>query len=45
MNKTDKKQTVKAGIMTKILAMALGPLIVLAVASAFFSAHTIRTGM
>lgn len=45
MNKTEKRQTVKAGIMTKILAMALGPLIVLAVSSAFFSARTIRIGM
>lgn len=45
MNKTEKKQTVKAGIMTKILAMALGPLIVLALTSAFFSARTIRVGM
>lgn len=45
MNKTEKRRTVRAGIMTKILAMALGPLIVLAIASAFFSAHVIRTGM
>lgn len=45
MNKTEKKHTVKTGIMAKILAMALGPLIVLAVATAFFSARTIRTGM
>ena len=45
MNKTGKKQTVKAGIMTKMLAMALGPLIVLALSTAFFSARTIRSGM
>lgn len=46
MNKTKKRQSVKAaGIMTKILTIALGPLIVLALSSAFFSAHTIRVGM
>ncbi len=45
MNKKGKKQTVKAGIMTKMLAMALGPLIVLALSTAFFSARTIRSGM
>lgn len=45
MENTKKKQTTKAGIMTKTLAMALGPLIVLAVLSAFFSARTIRVGM
>lgn len=45
MENTKRKQTMKAGIMTKTLAMALGPLIVLAVLSAFFSARTIRIGM
>ena len=45
MKDTKRKQTTKAGIMTKTLAMALGPLILLAVLSAFFSARTIRVGM
>lgn len=45
MKKTKKTQSVSAGIKTKILAIALGPLIVLAIMSAFFSARTIRTGM
>lgn len=45
MENTKKKQMTKAGIMTKTLAMALGPLIVLAVLSAIFSARTIRVGM
>ncbi len=45
MDDSKKKQTTKAGIMTKILAVALGPLIFLAVLSAFFSARTIRSGM
>ena len=41
----EKRQTIRAGIMTKTLAVALGPLILLAVLSAFFSAQVIRTGM
>jgi len=43
--KMEKRQTIRAGIMTKTLAVALGPLILLAVLSAFFSAQVIRTGM
>lgn len=45
MKKTNKKQTAVAGIMSKTLAMALIPLIGLAILSAFSSARTIRTGM
>lgn len=45
MKKSNKTQSVNAGIKVKILAIALGPLIVLAILSAFFSARTIRTGM
>lgn len=45
MKKTNKKQTVVAGIMSKTLAMALVPLIGLAILSAFSSARTIRSGM
>lgn len=45
MKKTMKKQTAVAGIMSKTLAMALIPLIGLAILSAFNSARTIRTGM
>lgn len=45
MEKMKKRQTVRAGIMTKTLVVALGPLILLAVLSAFFSARVIRVGM
>ena len=45
MKKSNQTQSLNAGIKIKILAVALGPLIVLAVSSAFFSARTIRTGM
>lgn len=43
--KTNKSTKVRTGIMTKILLMALGPLLVLAVISTVFSARTIRVGM
>lgn len=45
MKNKKKKQTAVAGIMSKTLAMALIPLIGLALLSAFNSAHTIRVGM
>lgn len=45
VKKTKEKQLAKSGIMAKILVMALGPLIVLALLSAFSSARTIRAGM
>lgn len=45
MKNTKNRQAATKGIMMKILVMALGPLIVLAILSAFFSARTIRTGM
>lgn len=45
MKKTQKRQSAVMGIKAKILVMSLGPLIILAVLSAFFSAHTIRVGM
>ena len=38
-------RSTKVGIMMKILFMALGPLLVLAVISTVFSARTIRIGM
>lgn len=45
MKNTKNRQAATKGIMMKILVMALGPLTVLAVSTAFYSARTIRTGM
>ncbi len=43
--KINKNTKFRTGIMMKILFMALGPLLMLAVISTVFSARTIRVGM
>ena len=43
--KSTGKSAMRAGIKVKILAMALGPLLILALVSTVFSARVIRQGM